>query len=76
VRGAPYEFALQASGDSPPFKWKKGAALPKGLKLSKTGVLSGVPSPKKLTPGSYPVPVQVSDSKKRTATATLILKVS
>jgi hypothetical protein len=53
-------------------------ALPKGLKLSKTGVISGTPSTK-LIPGSYSVTVKVTDSKKngkQTATGTVSLRIS
>jgi hypothetical protein len=77
-RGTPYAFELKASGGIPPYKWKKVGALPKGLKLSKTGVISGTPSTK-LAPGVYSVGVKVSDSKKKgkdSATATLMLTVS
>ncbi len=50
-----------ASGAS--LKWKKVASLPKGLKLSSTGVLSGTPN-KKLTPGNFTVSVQVTEKYK------------
>jgi hypothetical protein len=73
--GEPYEVALAAVGAAPPFKWKKAETLPKGLKLSKTGVLSGTLSAKHLTPGTYTVAVELTDAKKRTAKATLALKV-
>ncbi len=42
------------------FKWKK-VELPKGLKLSKDGILSGTPN-KKLVPGSTSIVVQVTDT--------------
>jgi hypothetical protein len=77
-RGTSYTAELKASGGVPPYKWKKLGALPQGLKLSKTGVISGTPSAK-LTPGSYPIHVQVTDSKKKgkqSATATLTLQLS
>jgi hypothetical protein len=76
TRGLPYETQLVVSGGSEPYKWKK-TSLPKGLKLSKTGVLSGKPSTK-LSPGDYQVGVSVSDSSKPklTTTATLTLAIS
>ncbi len=73
--GAAYSVQLEASGGSAPYKWKKGAKLPRGLKLSKTGLLSGTPSAK-LAPGSYPISVRVQDAAKHTAAATLTLEVT
>jgi hypothetical protein len=64
--GGAYSFQLTASGGIPPLSWKKTAALPTGLKLSKTGLLSGTVSAKKVSPGTYPISVQVSDSTKKT----------
>jgi hypothetical protein len=57
-------------------KWKK-VSLPKGLKLSKTGVLSGTPG-KKLTGGLSSVKVQVTETvttrhgKKKVKTKTTV----
>ena len=75
--GMPYTTQLEASGGHPPYKWKKTAKLPKGLKLSKTGVLSGTPSTK-LAPGEYPIGVSVNDSSKpkETAAKALTLTIS
>ena len=75
TRGVPYEAQLVGGGEDPPFKWKKTAALPKGLKLSKTGMLSGTISAKKVAAGTYPIGVQVTDAKKHVTTATLELAV-
>lgn len=78
TRGVAYSTQLEASGGVTPYKWKKTAALPKGLKLSKTGVLSGTPSTK-LLPGAYPIAVKVTDDgkqAKQTATTTLTLEIS
>ncbi|HUH80886.1 MAG TPA: nidogen-like domain-containing protein [Solirubrobacteraceae bacterium] len=77
-RGVAYSYQLAAAGGTTPFKWKKVGKLPKGLKLSKAGVLSGTPS-SKLAPGSYQLTVAVKDSTKKhkqTATKTLTLNVS
>jgi len=76
TRGTPYEATLTATGADAPFKWKKTAALPKGLKLSKTGTLSGTISAKHVAAGSYTVAVEVTDAKKHTAKESLTLKVS
>ena len=64
TRGQAYAAQLSASGALGPYKWKKLAALPKGLKLSTTGQVSGIIN-KKLTPGSYPIVVQASDATKK-----------
>jgi Carboxypeptidase regulatory-like domain/Putative Ig domain len=70
-----YETQLVAGGEHPPFKWKKKGTLPKGLKLSKTGVLSGTIKRKKVHLGTYAVEVEVKDAARHTATVTLPLKV-
>ena len=75
TRGQPYSTQLAAASGTSPYKWKKVGKLPKGLKLSKTGLIHGTPS-SKLAPGSYPVGVKVTDSKKGTATATLMLRIN
>jgi hypothetical protein len=77
-RGTPYTDQLKASGGIPSYKWKKVGGLPKGLKLSNTGLISGTPSTK-LAAGSYSIGVKVTDSKKKgkdSTTATFTLKVS
>jgi Putative Ig domain/Carboxypeptidase regulatory-like domain len=73
--GQPYSVTLTASGVETPFKWKKLAPLPKGLKLSKTGVLSGTMKASKVSPNTYPIEVQVTNHAKESAKATLELKV-
>ncbi len=68
--GVPYGpgglgVVLQTSGSGPgaTFKWKKGATLPKSLKLTKGGVLMGTINPKHVTVGSnVPVSVQVTET--------------
>jgi hypothetical protein len=77
--GLPYSYRLGAAGGTAPYRWKKTAALPKGIKLSSTGLISGTPNARKVPPGSYSVSVRVKDSTSRnrqTATAifTLVLK--
>ena len=73
--GSAYDATLTASGGFTAYKWKKTAKLPKGLKLGKTGVITGTPS-KKVVPGFYTVGVEVKDAKKHTATASLTLHIS
>jgi hypothetical protein len=77
VRGSAYSFQLAAAEGKAPYKWKKVGKLPKGLKLSKTGLISGTPSVK-VAPGSYPIGLAVKDSSKpkQTATRTLTLEIS
>jgi hypothetical protein len=69
---------LQASGGIAPYIWKKTTTLPRGLKLSASGVLSGTLSAK-VGLGTYPIGLRVTDNggkAKQTAEATLNLKVS
>ena len=66
---------LAACGGVAPYKWKKTAALPKGLKLTKTGLLTGTPS-KRLASGSYSIAVEVKDKTRKTASAILTLEIS
>jgi hypothetical protein len=58
--GQPYSFALQATGGNPPYTWwyAKGGNLPRGIKFSTAGVLSG--TPKKA--GNYSITFRVRDT--------------
>ena len=79
IIGSPYSYQLTAAGGSTPYKWKKTASLPKGMKLSSTGLLSGTPNAKKVTPDSYPVSVEVTSGKgtaKQLESATLSLSLA
>jgi hypothetical protein len=72
TRGAPYSAQLQAVGGSPaPYKWKRLGKLPKGIKLTSTGLLEGSPSPKDAT-GSYNFSVRVSTHKSKGVTPQII----
>jgi hypothetical protein len=79
--GATYSQQLQAVGGIAPYRWKVTAGrLPKGLRLSKAGLLSGKVNAK-ANPhgGSFPITVTVTDSTKRvrqTASAAFTLLVS
>lgn len=78
--GVPYSQQLQASGGVEPYKWSKvSSKLPAGLRLSKSGLLSGTVRAKKYPHGgSFTITVKVTDSTKRThqtATATLTVAV-
>jgi hypothetical protein len=79
TRGTPYSASLKATGGAGTYRWKKGAKgekLPKGLKLTKEGVIEGTPS-SKAAPGTYEIPVTVSDSEKprKSATSTLTIAI-
>jgi len=49
VIGQPYSATLSAVGGNLPYAWKRIGSLPKGLKLSKSGVISGIPTTKAVT---------------------------
>jgi hypothetical protein len=79
--GVYYSQQLQAVGGLAPYKWRITAGyLPKGLKLSAAGLLSGTVSAKKYPGGgSFPITVSVTDHTKKThqvATASFTLLVS
>jgi hypothetical protein len=76
--GSPYnQEQLTASGGIAPLKWSKTGAMPKGLKLSSSGLISGTVS-SKATPGNYSLTIKVKDSDKpkQTAAATFTLTVN
>lgn len=59
VQGTQYSMQLQATGGTAPYSWKVTAgALPEGLTLSSSGVISGVPSGQ----GQFSFTVEVVDS--------------
>ncbi len=64
--GSAYSTTLAATGGAVPYTWSVASgALPQGLVLSTTGVLSGTP----LAAGSYTFTAQVKDSQTTPATA-------
>jgi hypothetical protein len=68
TQGVSYSTQLQASGGVTPYKWKLiGGSLPKGLKVHSNGLLSGTPSPKKSTPGTYDFTVRAETHKTKTS---------
>jgi large repetitive protein len=75
VVGQAYSQQLQVSGaGSGSVKWKKTAALPKGLSVSSTGLLSGTPSTKAV--GDQTVQVSASLNKGTPQTASIALTVN
>lgn len=75
TRGTVYEAPLSATGGTGPYKWKKVGKLPKGLKLTKAGVIEGTPS-SKLAAGSYSFVVEVTDAEKQKPSASSTLTVA
>jgi hypothetical protein len=68
-----YSQPLAATGGTPPYVWSLvSGALPLGMSLSSSGVISGSPT----AAGPYTVGVQVMDSVSATATQTFSLTVS
>lgn len=72
--GNPYTVQLQASGGQGPYSWilsDSSAALPDGLSLSASGVISGVPA----TTGIFDFVVQVTDSGGRVTQGGLFIEI-
>lgn len=68
-----YEADLMAVGGTAPYQWKQiSGELPAGMAVDASGSIRGVP----MVDGSYTVGVQVEDSQKRAATASLTLEVA
>lgn len=59
-----YSFTFNAAGGELPLIWSETGALPPGLSLSSSGVLSGKPT----TTGGFPITVMVQDSAGQNAT--------
>ncbi len=70
-----YRVSLAASGGIAPLKWTKVGALPKGLTLKKSGVLSGKVS-SSVAPGTYSISVKVTDADKPKQVATAVLQLT
>jgi YVTN family beta-propeller protein len=78
TRGVAYSAHLAALGGTAPLAWKATTALPSGLKLSSSGLVSGT-VPKTEPAGTYTFKVRVSDSTlpaHRVATATVTVAFS
>ena len=76
--GTHYSVQLQSTGGVAPITWAKAAALPKGLTVSKSGLLSGTVLAKKVSPGNYSIQVKVHDNTKmhhQTQSKTLTLQI-
>ena len=78
TRGTAYSQKLAALGGKAPYVWKSTTALPAGLKLGSSGLLSGT-VPKSVAPGGRSIKVTVTDATLPThqvASAVLALKIS
>ena len=71
--GVPVNFQLQASGGTPPYLFKiTQGQLPKALKLSKTGLITGTPKAEADTT----IFVKLSDSAGATLTQAFVVRVN
>ena len=70
--GYAYSYRMTASGGTAPYSWLlTGGALPPGLKLASSGVVSGTP----IKIGSYTFMIRVTDSKGLTGASIVLMKV-
>ena len=79
TQGTAYSVQLGAAGGTAPYKWKKLAKLPKGLRLSRSGLLSGTVTAKDVGTGVQDIAVEVTDSTlhaKQTASVSLSLTIA
>jgi hypothetical protein len=70
--GSRYATRLTAAGGKPPYRWSVVTAFPRGLTLSATGRLAGVPAGR---PGTFVVRVRVTDASGRTVTRRVSLRI-
>lgn len=72
VVGTAYSFALTAIGGTAPYRWRlAGGALPAGLNLDVSGLITGTPTAAGRTTGN----VEVTDAANRAATAEIVINV-
>jgi hypothetical protein len=72
--GNPYSVQLQATGASPPYTWSlatNSPALPPGLGLSASGLISGVPT----ATGTYDFTAQATDTGLRVTQKAFFIQV-
>ncbi|MFJ9410993.1 Ig domain-containing protein [Streptomyces sp. NPDC101393] len=76
LAGTPYELTLAAVGGVAPYRWERTSGdLPKGLRLTEGGVLTGEAEQPTGAPGTLRTTVRVEDSQGRRAERTLSLTV-
>jgi hypothetical protein len=71
--GTPYTAALAATGGVPPYAWTSSGQLPPGLSMGSDGAMSGTPTG---VSRIYGFQVQVTDSQRGTASASLTIQVN
>ena len=79
TEGVSYNASLKAIGGIAPFTWSAVGTLPKGIGLTKAGLLYGTVIRGSVSPGTYTITVKVTDSTSgthQTATASLHLTIA
>lgn len=74
TNGMPYSYAFSATGGVAPYTWTALGALPEGLSLSSSGILSG--TPRVQLPGDFTIAVRVTDSQGTSKTVNFVLKIA
>lgn len=74
ANGLPYSYAFSATGGVAPYTWTTLGALPDGLSLSTSGILTGTPAVK--LPGTFNVAVRVTDSRGTSTTANFAIAIT
>jgi hypothetical protein len=76
TQGATYQADLTATAGTPPYSWalSAGSALPQGLSLASTGIISGTVA-SSVKAGTYTFSAQVTDSQSSTVKSTFTLPV-
>lgn len=73
TNGVPYSYVLDALGGQAPYNWAALGALPAGLTLSASGVISGTPNVR--TPGPVSFVVRVTDAVGNSKQTNLVLTI-
>ena len=73
VHGQIYRALLSARGGKPPYRWRRDGRLPHGFLLASDGLVTGIP---RVRPGTFTVPVTVTDAKGHRASRHLVVRVS
>ena len=69
--GVPYSYLLSVSGGVSPYTWTSAGAMPPGLTLSSSGLISGTPT----QAGTYTVAVTVTDQAGAIAQGNLTMNI-
>jgi Putative Ig domain len=71
--GVAYTMTMAAAGGATPYSWAvTGGALPDGLSMSTSGVITGTPT----AAGAFPFQVTVTDSAAQTAISTFVINIA